>query len=141
MSDIRISELPLIATPASLLDADVYPLVNSGVTQKVAFDTLYTKISSVILTDVVFNSEFTALETVVSSNSGNWNNTYTTVQGNSATWGATTVVSAAALTLFKEISSVSSPNTSDWPAQGLSAYSLSATNVDFVISRKALELF
>jgi len=136
MSDIRISELPPLSVLASVNDADVYPVVNNNVTQKIRFDTLYTKISSVILTEVVFNSKFNTLQTIVSANSGNWNSTYTTVQGNSSTWGATTVNILTALSLFREISSSSSPNTSNWPAHGLSAFSLSASNVDFVINPK-----
>jgi len=68
-------------------------------------------------------------------NSNQWNSSYTTVQSNSATWGG----GGGGLTIFSEVSSVTSPN-NIVPTFGLSARSLSA-NVDFAIIPKGTGAF
>ncbi len=85
------------------------------------------------------------LQTVVGAGSANWNavysaflvqapanaSVYTTVNSNSATWGGG---SGAGLTLFRELSSITSPNNLVRVA-ALSAI-LSGTNVDFALVAK-----
>lgn len=66
-------------------------------------------------------------------NSNQWNSAYTTVYANSATW-ATGSGGGGGLTIFSEVSSVTSLNNTI-PTFGLSARSLSA-NVDFAIIPK-----
>jgi hypothetical protein len=70
------------------------------------------------------------IDTGVRALTSNWQSTYTTVQTNSATWGT----GGGGLTIFSEISSVTSPNNTI-PTFGLSARSLSA-DVDFAIIPK-----
>jgi hypothetical protein len=69
--------------------------------------------------------------TLTNSRSANWENTYSTVSSYSATWGSG---SGSGLTIFSEISSTTSPN-NVVPTFGLTVNSLSS-DVDFAIIPK-----
>jgi len=132
MSDITYKKFSELTRVDSLQTADIIPIAQfvSGVSynsRSTPLSTLYNQTSGALIAPFT-----TSIQTTINStlSSDKWNSTYSTVQTNSATWGSVTDV----LTIFKEVSSTSSPNASV-TVHALSAQS-SVVNVDIALVSK-----
>jgi hypothetical protein len=81
MPSSRISQLTEVFLP---LGTDVVPIVNEGVTKKVALNTLFSSSSSSYVPYI--QQVVQPVSTLVQSNSGAWNYAFTQVNNNSAEW-------------------------------------------------------
>lgn len=132
MSDITYKKFSELTRVDSLQTSDIIPIAQfvSGTnynSRSIPLSTLYNQTSGALITPFT-----TSIQTTINSalSSDKWNSTYSTVQTNSATWGTVT----GGLTIFKEISSTSSPNSSV-TVHALSVQS-SVANVDITLAAK-----
>lgn len=106
MSDISYKKFSELAATTSLIAADVIPVVTTtggNNSKQITYGSFAQTISSTLIGP--FTTTITAVEP---ASAGKWNSTYTTVNANSAVWG--TGGSTSGFTIFKQISSVESPN-------------------------------
>jgi hypothetical protein len=130
MSDISYKKFSELAATTSLIAADVIPVVTTtggNNSKQITYGSFAQTVSSTLIGP--FTTTITAVEPV---SAGKWNSTYTTVNANSAVWG--TGGSTSGFTIFKQISSVASPNDST-TVHALSIIS-SQTNVDVAVLSK-----
>jgi len=99
----KFSEL---AATTTLIAADVIPVVTTtggNNSKQITYGSFAQTVSSTLIGP--FTTTITA---VVPASADKWNSTYTTVRSNSATWGIGSSIDG--LTIFRQISSISSPN-------------------------------
>jgi hypothetical protein len=132
MSDISYKKFSDLAAANTLIAADIIPVVTTtggNNSKKITYETFAQTVSSTLIGP--FTTTITAVEP---ASAGRWNSTYTTVNTNSASWG--TGSSTGGLTIFKQISSIASPNNTT-TVHALSIDS-SVTNVDIAILSKGV---
>lgn len=110
MSDITYKKFSELTRTYTLQSEDIIPIAQfvSGISynsRSVPLSTLYNQTSAALIGPFT-----TSIQSTVNSglSSDKWNSTYSTVQANSGTWGTVT----GGLTIFKEMSSTTSPNAS-----------------------------
>lgn len=132
MPDISYKKFSELAATTSLIAADVIPVVTTtggNNSKQITYGSFAQTVSSTLIGP--FTTTITAVEP---ASAGKWNSTYTTVNANSASWG--TGGSTSGFTIFKQISSVASPNNST-TVHALSIIS-SQTNVDIAVPAKGI---
>jgi len=130
MADVSFKKFSELAVTNSLIAADIIPVVTvtgGNNSKQITYGSLAQTVSASLIGP--FTTTITAVEP---ASAGKWNSTYSTVYANSASWN--TGGSTNGFTIFKQISSIASPNTST-TVHALSIIS-SQTNVDVAILSK-----
>jgi len=130
MSDVSFKKFSDLAVTNSLIAADIIPVVTvtgGNNSKQITYVSLAQTVSASLIGP--FTTTITAVEP---ASAGKWNSTYSTVYANSASWN--TGGSTNGFTIFKQISSITSPNTST-TVHALSIIS-GEVNVDIAILSK-----
>lgn len=130
MADVSFKKFSELAVTTTLIAADIIPVVTvtgGNNSKQITYNSFAQTVSSTLIGP--FTNTITA---ITPASADKWNSAYTTVNANSASWGA--VESTNGLTIFKQVSSIASPNF-DTTVHALDIIS-SKSNVDIALLSK-----